>query len=89
MDKDGYGVKQINVYFYNEPLECTELSRVQLTNDKVIELVNEHWTGGCKDLGEKGQYVPCFQRVDMREEADVRVKYTEGKHMTILIRVLD
>lgn len=86
VDRNGDVMKEVCVFFYNDPLEYSTLKLdgrvVQLTNDRVIELVNEKWTERCRKEPEgKGQYVPCLRRVPEEKDADVRVKYTDSKSL--------
>ena len=81
IDKEGKIVSTICVYFYNDPLPNTSTNGagVELTNDRVIELVNTHWTQACRRLGKMGEYVPSFMKADQIQTANVRVRYIESK----------
>ena len=62
------------MYFFDgheSILEGQHYNKKPLTPDVVMEIVNKYW----KMQGEDGKYIPRFEHVYEKMDADIRVKF--------------
>lgn len=82
---DGTVVDTIKVFFYNDPLDNTHFEGEPMTNERIIDLVNDHWN--CHEEAAKldeSFRVPTFEEDSEEQSANVRIKYEKSKSQKII-----